>query len=694
MVRRWRLATFVVVTLLIGGLTALPGGQSSSASAVTALGKPNVVVLLLDDVTVDAVPHTPALMPYLQARLGDPADHWVQFTNAFLNTPICCPTRATLFTGRYSHNHGVETNGQGPELDDTSTIATWMHDAGYFTSLFGKYINLYPHGRSHAPPGWDQWSGGFGLYYDYDVKIYDVRVGEGITVEAYGAAEEDYEADVIARKAAAFVDGAPALQPFFLYLAPKAWHDPYIPAPRYDGVFAGLAPTRKPSFNEADVSDKPAWVQQIPMMTAAQVATQDDIRRRAYETLPAVDDALKSTMDAIERRGELDNTVVIVMSDNGFAFGEHRWKSKKCAYEECIRTPLYVRYPGATPHTDARLVSSVDIAQTIAEIGAAIPATSVDGRSLVPLLHGDASPWRAGVLLHTIDDLYSMPGYWGVRTRDFVYVEYTTGDKELYDFNGRVGPPDPYQLDNRADRPRYAAIQAALADLLTQLKSGSDPNEEVPPSTTTTVPPTTTTVPTGRVVTVTDTAFTPAITTSAMTTGVEWTNRGTAEHNVTESVGLGVSGAPLFNSGTVPVNGAYRYSFKWAATFAYRDATQTSLTGAVKVPIVATPDSGSTNTVFTLRLASAAPPPHIKFDVQIRRPGASSFSNWATGVTATTKSFRPSAAGNYLFRARVRTTSGKTSGWSPAKQLSIHYSEVASSALSSSRMGTGPGSMP
>jgi N-acetylglucosamine-6-sulfatase len=680
---------FVVASLGVAVRTAPP----TLGSTITPLTKPNVVLFLLDDVTVDAVPHTPALMPYLESRLADPTDHWIRFSNAFLNTPICCPTRATIFSGRYSHITGVETNAQGRNLDDTSTVATWMHNAGYFTSLIGKYINHFPFGAEYfVPPGWDHWDGGFGHYFEYDVYNYDVRSGEPGRVEHYGTAEADYEADVIARKASAFVDEAPP-QPFFLYLSPKTWHDPYIPAPRYAGKFAGIAPTRRPSFNEVDVSDKPAWVQKIPLLSATSIANQDNLRRRAYETLPAADDALKSIMEAVERRGELDNTVVIVMSDNGFAFGEHRWKSKKCIYEECSRTPLFVRYPGATPRTEARLVSSVDIAQTVAALGGATPATPVDGRSLVPLLTGDdPGPWRKGVLIHTIDDGYTSPGYWAVHTGDMVYAEYTTGEKELYDLTGAVGAADPYQLDNAANTPAYVATQAELAGLLAQLKDGADPNEgDPPPPATTTSSTTATTAPTATTTTTTvaapivavvvnDAAFTPAHATvplpwsvlSPNQATVEWRNRGTRPHTATEAIGLGPSGSRLFNSGRLPVNGTFRYSFVWAGTYAYRDSTRTSVKGTIKVPMLAGPATGDAGTLFTLRFALGTPPAHVTFDVQIKRPGATTFSSWATAVSRPSRWFTADAGpGDYLFRSRVHTSAGKVSAWSPAATITV-----------------------
>ncbi len=457
---RTSLAAFALLVTLV---VATPPDPAVGAPLV----KPNIVFFLTDDQTIEAIQHVPTAMPYLSSRLANPADHWISFDQAFLNTPICCPTRATLFTGLYSHHTGVETNGQGAALRtfESSTIATWLHGAGYYTGLIGKYINKYPFGSPfYTPPGWDRWVANFNDYYNYTND-------EDGTLVHYGSTPADYSTDVLARKAVDFIATAPKDRPFFLYAAPKAGHDPYTPAPRDIGAFAGMKPTRWPDFNEADVSDKPAWVQRLGLMGPALIQQQDLNRQHQFESLLAADDAVRDIFQELQAEGELDNTVFIFMSDNGLAFGEHRWKTKKCEYEECTRTPLLIRYPGVASRTDHSLVSSVDIAPTLAALAGTEPASCVDGRSLVPLIQGKQVPWRRGVLLHAIDDLYPMPGYWGIHTKNYLYVEFTTGEKELYDLTGARGPADPYELTNRADHPAYAAVQANLASRLLTLEA-------------------------------------------------------------------------------------------------------------------------------------------------------------------------------------------------------------------------------
>jgi len=163
---------------------------------------------------------------------------------------------------------------------------------------------------------------------------------------------------------------------------------------------------------------------------------------------------------------------VFFLTDNGYALGEHRWETKSCPYEVCVRTPLFVRVPGSRGRTDLRLVSNVDLAPTIAAVAGASVGLRPDGDSLAPLLRGDAGalPEREGVLLEWVGD-DEVPGWWAVHTRDFIWIELATGERELYDLTGALGPADPDQLRNRADDPAYARVRARLAALLGRLRS-------------------------------------------------------------------------------------------------------------------------------------------------------------------------------------------------------------------------------
>ncbi len=459
-----RIAGTAALSLLVLALAA-----SQPVPRVSPDRRPNIVLILTDDQSFDSLPHDPPVMPALQAMMQDPTDHWIQFPNAFINTPLCCPSRATILTGESSNHTGVQNNFEGAVLDDASTVATWLHDAGYETGLIGKYLNGYPFGFApYVPPGWDRWlvrkqAAQGSLYYDY------VLEDQGFPV-VHGDEPADYSTDVYASAAVSFLRSAPADRPFFLEIAPSAPHRPWTPAPGDVGAYAGMPIFQPPSVGEPDVSDKPAWVRRLPEPDAARLAQLRSLHQRSFEALRAVDRLVARVVRVLRERGALDRTVIFFLTDNGFSFGEHRWVSKACPYEECVRTPFLVRFPGALSHVDDHLVSNVDLAPTFADLAGVAPGNRVDGRSLVPLLEGRSPPsWRTGVLLEYVGDRH-IPAWWAIRTANFLYVEYATGERELYDLTGRLGPADPYELDNRADDPAYAPVLARLAARLAALR--------------------------------------------------------------------------------------------------------------------------------------------------------------------------------------------------------------------------------
>jgi len=325
--------------------------------------RPNVIVIVTDDQSDDSIPSPYQAMPFLQGRALDPRDHWIVFENGYVNTPLCCPSRATMLTGRFSHHTGVRDNEDAHLFDEGSTLATWLRDAGYQTGLVGKYLNLYPFGRpAFVPAGWDRWWGRehgpvTSLYYDYSIFEQD-------RVVRYGHTDADYATDVLAHQATEFVREAPADRPYFLWFAPTAPHPPWIAAPRDEGAFSGLAVPTPPSVGEADVSDKPAWVRRLAPMGDAQRALQREHRRESYAALLAVDEAISQIMDAVRARGDLAETVVVFTSDNGLAFGEHRWTKKSCPYEACLGVPFMIRMPGV-PHRTERAIVSMSSGESV-----------------------------------------------------------------------------------------------------------------------------------------------------------------------------------------------------------------------------------------------------------------------------------------------------------------------------------------
>ncbi len=448
---------------------AIPVLALGPRSSPSHAGRPNIVVVLTDDQTLDSIPHDPPVMPYLQRQLEASAG-WTRFTNAFVNTPLCCPSRATMLTGLYSHRTGVEGNDEGADLDESSTIATWLHEAGYRTGLVGKYLNNYPFDRgAYVPAGWDRF---FAKENQSDATVYrDYTVVDDGVVRAYGSGPMDYATDVLAREVVEFIRSTPPGQPFLLFFTPSAPHAPWSPADRDAGAYAGVRIHEARSVGEADVSDKPAWVRALPPVTEEQREAFLRDRRRGYETLRAVDAALRSIDDALRIRGAYGDTIVFYLTDNGYALGEHRWETKSCPYEPCVHIPFLVRMPGSAGGTDPRLVSNVDLAPTIAALAGVAPALAPDGESLVPGLRGAAPDARGGVLLEFAGG-GGVPAWSAIRTRSFLWVELETGERELYDLAGVLGPADPDQLENRADAPAYAGVRRRLASRLQALLAG------------------------------------------------------------------------------------------------------------------------------------------------------------------------------------------------------------------------------
>ncbi|HEY1330544.1 MAG TPA: sulfatase-like hydrolase/transferase [Actinomycetota bacterium] len=432
-------------------------GEATSTDAFIV--QPNVVLILTDDQRWDEM----SFMPKLQAGL---TDEGVSFApNGIISDPLCCPSRATILTGTYSHTNGIYLNNDdgGFHLftqrgDDQNTIATVLHAQGYRTGLVGKYLNGYsvPY-HNYIPPGWDSW------FATLDVRenaaYYDWEATDNGTKLHFGSSPASYSTTVFDEQAQAFIDSTPADQPLFLYLAPRAPHSPMTPAPKYAGSLAGLVPnlTDQPNFNEADVSDKPHYVQRLPLLTPHRIQKDQLEYEHQFETLRSVDDMVGHVVDELQADGRLSNTLLIFLSDQGMELGSHRLEGKLVPYEESIRTPFIIRWDalGIAPRTDASVVSNVDLAATIADAaGTTMPGT--EGLSLLPLMKDPGMDWRPDVLLEH-QGSPSNPGYCGVRSADDVYIQYATGEEELYDLVA-----DPDQLNNQASNPDFLTILKSM----------------------------------------------------------------------------------------------------------------------------------------------------------------------------------------------------------------------------------------
>ncbi|MCW5893167.1 MAG: sulfatase [bacterium] len=426
---------------------------------------PNVVVIVTDDQRWDSL----GFMPVVQSRL---AGEGMRFDNAFVSTPVCCPSRATILTGLWAHNHGTHTlvppNGGATKFvgADTSTMATWLQAAGYRTGFFGKYLNGYrdlgPPAKPtwYVPPGWSRWRAmREESYFDFDV------VGEDGLVETF-TGRESYSTDVLRDQALAFMDEALAAdEPFLVHFTPFGPHSARDsvyprPAPRHEGLFGDMPLPLPPNFEEVDVGDKPQSLQALPLGHLLRIGISRESHRRHAATLQSIDEAVDAMLGRLEAAGALDDTVVIFTSDNGFTFGEHRLHLRKlCGFEECIRVPFVVRAPGFAPAgtVSARLVQNIDIAPTVAALAGVVPPALVDGRSVVPLLLGEEAGWRWELLFEQWQ-VFDNREFVALRTETWKFIEdITTGEQELYDLVG-----DPWELENRAAARGYETIRDAL----------------------------------------------------------------------------------------------------------------------------------------------------------------------------------------------------------------------------------------
>lgn len=441
-------------------------GQTEQSGAGTMNDAPNIILILTDDQRWDTLEYMPTVSNELAAN-------GTTFLNAYVTTPLCCPSRASILTGQYAHTHGVLLNGGpdgGQNLDESRTIATHLQsEAGYRTGFVGKYLNNYQFlgTEPYIPPGWEDWfafkrrSGPYSLYYDYDV--YDNGV-----LRTYGTAPADYSTDVLTEKAVDFI-GSDDDRPFFLFLSYFAPHGPFLPAPRHAGYLDGIEFERPPNYLEPYSEDKPDWyLNRLPL----DPVDMDIDRQGDLESLLAVDEGVAAILDELELVGKADNTVILFTSDNGMTWGEHGLRGKNCPYEECVHVPLVVWYPAMTSGQSVQeLVLNIDFAPTIAELAGVPNNDSLEwhGASIVDLiLHGEDPGFaRTDFLVEHWVWLRTptgalIPDYVSLHTEEWSYVKYTTtGEQELYDLVN-----DRYALDNLIFDPEYADVAAQMESRL------------------------------------------------------------------------------------------------------------------------------------------------------------------------------------------------------------------------------------
>jgi N-acetylglucosamine-6-sulfatase len=482
---------------------SLPGGPERAYAA--GPNRPNIIVIRTDDqalsqFNVRTMPETVRLL----------AGQGTTFTDSIVTTPLCCPSRAAALTGQYGHNNGVLSNDPGyPALKEKgNTLPVWLHRAGYVTAHVGKYLNKYSESAPRptaVAPGWDEWdtalSGQGPRYYQYSLSHNGRRVN-------YGHRAQDHVTRVLNQAAVKLIRTyLPRKRPLYLQLDQRAPHRSVgvtrgrcnhhmpQPDPRDIDRFAQKPLPTPPSFNEADVSDKPSFIRRLGQIDGAAIDRMELSYQCALASLRAVDRGIAAIYNALKRIGERGRTVVMFTSDNGFYYGQHRLRTGKAPpYEESLRVPLVIRIPSAYRNGAARIpqisepVANVDLAPTILQLAGAQPCRSnghcrtMDGRSLLALLRGNTSGWPSdrALLVELHQSRAGNAGictYQGVRVDDQIFTEYSevtdqaTGtcepadERELYELGS-----DPYELDNLADQPAHAVEQLQLSNRLDQLR--------------------------------------------------------------------------------------------------------------------------------------------------------------------------------------------------------------------------------
>jgi arylsulfatase A-like enzyme len=458
---------FLVVAVLASGI--------SCAESKTPNSKPNIIFILIDDLRWDEMDYPFVKIPNIKIleREG------VRFENAFVTTPLCSPSRASFLTGQYAHKHGIIDNtARDKQSHELVTFPKLLHDAGYETAFVGKWhMGL----DDNARPGIDYWVSikGQGRYLDPEINAN----GERKKISGYVT-------DIFNNYTVNFLE-AEHTKPFFLYVSHKAVHpdltqnadgslsDPsagkFIPAERHKNLYANAKIPHWPNTNDFGVG-KPALLQKIEGVPPlnAKTGTDDESIRNRLRMLAAADDGVGRILDVLKKKGELDNTLIIFTSDEGYFYGEHGLSvERRLPYEESARIPLLMRYPKLISRESSieQIALNIDIAPTLLEIGGAPIPKNMHGKSLLPLLKREKVPWRDSFLIEYYSDKVfprmSKMGYQAVRTGDWKWIHYVDlqGMDELYDLK-----TDPYETNNLVTfAPEKSSTKTALIKMHSEL---------------------------------------------------------------------------------------------------------------------------------------------------------------------------------------------------------------------------------
>jgi len=416
--------------------------------------KPNIVFILADDFSMNLVQYMPNLLAMQKEG--------TTFSHYFVTDSLCCPSRSSIFTGKFPHNTGVFKNtGSDGGYDafnahgnESQTFAVALRRASYKTAMLGKYLNGYFPVRNGVAKGWDEWDVAGAGYAEFNY-----RLNQNGKVVPYGSEEPAYLTDVVSRLGIEFIRKA-ARSPFFIEIATFAPHAPYIPAPRDADKFPGLVAPRTAAFAARPDAAAPAWLKGIPPLIPMAARNINRAFRMRAQSVLAIDKMIGDIRSALAALGD-ENTYIVFSSDNGLHMGEYSLRpGKMTPFDIDINVPLIIMGPGVRRGAVVdQIVENVDLCPTFEELGGA-SSTPVDGRSLVALLRGTGNAeWRRLALIEhhgapiiSADDpdapekhSANPPSYEALRTEDGLYVEYETGEVSYYDLLR-----DPAELRNIA----------------------------------------------------------------------------------------------------------------------------------------------------------------------------------------------------------------------------------------------------
>ena len=503
-----------VIALAVGGAllvapasaAPLPVASDSvvQATPTRADQRPNFIIIQTDDMIADDLKVLPAVKALLQ-------DKGATFTQTLTPFALCCPSRAVMMTGCYPHN--TKVNGNFPpdggfkaweENNGERFVAFWLRRAGYHTTHIGKYINgygMYNRPVKKVPSGWSEWHGSAdpSTYQMYGYRLNEFVNGKSTTTmfgDFYTEEARNYGTDVYTTKALEFLlrqQRSP--RPFYLqvaYLAPHvetyplidgvwkgSWADvdkpepdsginiesiPPRPALRHQNLLPNVELPKDPSFNEADRSDKQSFVRNLPPLSDETIADLEADNRSRKLSLLAVDEGIAAIVDVLRRTGQLDNTYIVFMGNNGYILGQHAITyGKYFPYEPALRLPMIIRGPGIDQQVVKGITSELDVAPTVLELAGVEPTRPIDGVSLVDRLIKGRPLASRTILLSSGPQKSAngtnLPLFDGVRTSRYSWWVYEDGFEEMYDLR-----KDPYQLQSVAKDPRYAAVRLALME--------------------------------------------------------------------------------------------------------------------------------------------------------------------------------------------------------------------------------------